>query len=120
MKKNRFDKQCEIEGGKIPRYTDDFLDKEKKISKKQNSFLYVLYAGIILVAGVVLLGIGSGISMSVGNKSNAKAKSNGGVDGKAVGAGVVFIAGVIMMVVGGIGLDKEPAKPTDDDFLRCE
>ena len=117
--KNRFDRQCEIEG-KIPRYTDDFHDKKEKNSKKQKSFLYVLYAGIILVAGVVIFGIGYGMSLSVGNKSNANAKSNGGVDGKSVVAGIVFIAGAILLVVGGIGHDTGPTKPTDDDFVQCE
>ena len=115
--KNRFDKRCEIEGKK-PRYTDDFHDRINKSSKKQKQFSIVLYTGIAIVAIAVVfvfLYYGAG-----GNaKSSAKSSANG-VDMGAVGAGIAFIIGAILMVVGGFGYtDEEPPNPTEEDFVGC-
>lgn len=113
--KNKFDKQCEKEG-KIPTYTDGFHESNDRISKKQKSFSYVLFTGTVIVAVIVILAFIKHL-LSDENKNNANNK----ISRSAVGAGILFIVGAIMMVVGGIGYTAEDlSKPTDKDFVQCE
>ena len=77
-------------------YTAEFYDKKKKIEDVTKNFLYTLYAGIVLLAVVVLREI---VREFFSKKNNTKVNGGGGY----VMSGIFFIISVILILVGGIG-----------------